>query len=268
MKKRVFLVLLITVLAAGAAFAQPEFKLSAGAGGLFVSDFGGGVQMKGDAMFGLASMEVKMDFPYSGGGGYAFFDATYAELSIGYSYSKLKPKFKGSMKTMGTETSLDPEDYASIPTIKMQNLNIGLLGKYPIAISKQFSIFPLLGVEWSQALSVKGKFEDLDGDGVDDEGEYRRMNSDGTYGSKAPGDWSALWFKGGVGMDLSFSESLYLRLDVLYGLRLPSKAEKDFVELMKTMVAEALPDSVQMSVDASPLKGHGLTAKLAIGFRF
>jgi len=266
MKKRVFLVLLITVLAAVAAFAQPEFKLSAGAGGLFVSDFGGGAQMKGDAMGGLVSTEVKIDFPYSGGGGYAFFDATYAELSIGYSFSKLKPKFKGSMKMMGTEMPIDPEDFSSIPTVKMQNLNIGLLGKYPIAISKQFSIFPLLGVEWSQALSVKGKFEDLDGDGVDDEGEYRRMNSDGTSGSKAPGDWSALWFKGGVGMDFSFTESLYLRLDVLYGLRLPSKAEKDIVDLMKAKATSESP--LPMSVDAKPLLGHGLTAKLAIGFRF
>jgi len=256
MEKRCFLALFIVLLAAGAAFAQPELKLSAGAGGFFGSDFGGGVQMTGDMMGGLASMDVKIEFPYSGGGGYAFFDATYAELSVGYFSGKLKPKFKGSAKVLGVEMPIDPEEYAAIPTVKISSLNIGLLGKYPIAIMDNLSLFPLLGIEYQAALSVK------DGDSGE---EYRRPNSDGSDGDKAPGDWSSLWFKAGVGMDFSFTESLYLRLNVLYGLRLPSKAEKDYVDLMKTMAAA---ESAGMSVDAKTLLGHGLTAKLAIGFRF
>jgi opacity protein-like surface antigen len=255
MKKRVFLTLLIAVLAVGAAFAQ-EIKFSAGVGGFFGSDFGGGVQMTGNIMGGLGSLDVKDEFPYSGGGAYAFFDATYAELSIGYFSGKLKPKFKGSTKVMGIESSMDPDDYPILPNIKIQSLNIGLLGKYPIAINDSFSFFPLLGIEYQVALSVKDeKFGE----------EYRRPNPDGSDGDKAPGDWSSLWFKAGAGMDFSFTESLYLRLDVLYGIRLPSKAEKDFVDFMKMMAGEM--DST-MTVDAKTLLGHGLTAKLAIGFRF
>jgi len=265
MKKRLLMALLIAVLTAGAAFAAPELKFSAGAGGLFGSNFGGGMQMTGEAMGGLASMDFKMEFPYSGGGGYAFFDATYAELSVGYFYGKIKPKFKGSLTILGVEMPINPEDYASIPIVKIQTLNIGLLGKYPIAINDKFSLFPLLGAEYQIALSVKGKFDDLDGDGEADEGEYRRTNSDGSLGSKAPGDWSSLWFKGGVGMDISFTDKLYLRLDLLYGIRLPSKAEKDMVDIMKKTAAE---EDSTMSVDAKTLLGHGLTAKLAIGFRF
>lgn len=43
MKKASLLALLIAVLVTGTAFAIPEFKLSAGAGGFFSNDFGGGL---------------------------------------------------------------------------------------------------------------------------------------------------------------------------------------------------------------------------------
>jgi len=251
MKKRVFLALFIALLAVGAAFAQPELKLSAGAGGFFGSDFGGGAQMTGKALGGFVSADVKIELPYSGFGGYAFFDATYAELSVGYFSSKLKPKIKASAKMFGTEIPIDPETYASIPTVKIQSLNIGLLGKYPVAIMDNLTLFPLLGIEYQAALSVKD---------VDSGEEYRNKDD-----KKAPGDWSSLWFKAGVGMDLSFTDQLYLRLGVLYGLRLPNKAEKEMVDQMKTIAGG---EDATMTMDAKTLLGHGLTAKLAIGFRF
>ena len=40
MAKKRFIVLVLAVFIAGGAFALPEFKLSAGAGGYFTSDFG------------------------------------------------------------------------------------------------------------------------------------------------------------------------------------------------------------------------------------
>jgi hypothetical protein len=55
MKKRICLGLVLAAVVAGGAFALPEFKLSAGAGGYFTSDFGGGVE----ASMGGQTMSVK-----------------------------------------------------------------------------------------------------------------------------------------------------------------------------------------------------------------
>jgi hypothetical protein len=255
MKKRLFMVLLITVLAAGAAFATPEFKLSAGAGGFFANDFSGGIDATANVnlfFINIMSIDTKVETPYYGGGGYVFFDATYAEISIGYFTGKVTPK--ASVKTNGMDMSDQIDDIVS-KYYKVSSLNFGLLGKYPIAINDKFSFFPLLGAEYQQALSVKDK----------DGHEWKNSNN-----KKAPGDWSSLWFKGGFGMDISFSKLIFLRMDVLYGLRLPTKAEKDIIDEFKKEIKEQMADQPSVTVDVDPktLQGHGLTAKLAIGFRF
>ena len=220
MKNRTILgvAMILAVIATGRAFAQPEFKLSAGIGGYFTSDFGGGYE----ASMGGESMSVQT--PYAGGGGFIFLDATFLELSLGFFGGSGDSKMEGGGEEMSfgmTNTGLD----------------IGLLGKYPIAISDQLSVFPLLGINYRVILSIKNE----DGEEADD-----------------PGDLSALWFKFGGGMDYSFTDSIYLRAGILYGLRLANKSEND----MKDMVAES------PGVDFKTLLGHGLEIKLAIGFKF
>jgi len=252
MKKRILMVLLIALMAAGVAFAQSEFKLSAGVGGFIGGDNGGGVEASASMSEAghTMSMKEKIEMPYFGGGGYMFLDATYAELSIGFFVGKITPEYAFEVKYDGIKISPPVE---AVPTYTVSSLNLGLFGKYPFVISDSFSFFPLLGIEYQAALSVK------DEDGI----EYRRM----TDGAKASGDWSSLWFKVGVGTDFSFTESLYLRLDVLYGIRLPSKAEKDIANFMKSSMREE-SEGPPMTIDAKTLLGHGLTAKLAIGFKF
>jgi hypothetical protein len=73
------------------------------------------------------------------------------------------------------------------------------------------------------------------------------------------GDFSALWFKFGGGVDYLLTPQIYLRFEALYGLRLPNKAENDLVDLFDDMGA---------SSDAKSLLGHGLTIKAAVGYRF
>jgi hypothetical protein len=87
MAKRHFLVLVLAAFAVGGLFAQEDsekpkkaFSISAGIGGFASGDFGGGFEdttKSGDVS--------KYETPYFGGGGYAYFDATYAELTIGFS---------------------------------------------------------------------------------------------------------------------------------------------------------------------------------------
>lgn len=175
-----------------------------------------------------------MKIPYSGGGVFAFFDATYAELSVGYFSGK--GKIKANIYFPPTFPLLPSYEINSSYTLS--SLNVGLFGKYPIAINDKFSLFPLLGIEAQFALSCK------------DENGEEYTNSDG---DKAPDDWSALWFKAGVGGDYSFTDQIYIRLEVLYGIRGPNRMEGS-------------PDLPGETSDT--LLGHGLTAKLAIGYKF
>jgi hypothetical protein len=204
------------------AFALPEFKLSAGAGGYFTSDFGGGVEAS------MGGQSGSMKTPYAGGGGFAFFDATYAELSLGF--------FGG-----GGTFKQEQGNFSSEYDMYFTGLDIGLLGKYPFTIGEKLSVFPLLGITYGVVLSAKNE----DGD------SYK--NSDG---DDAPGDFSALWFKLGGGLDFLFTDHIYLRGGLLSGLRLANTYEKDML------------DVIPSDADAKTLLGHGLEVKLAVGYRF
>jgi opacity protein-like surface antigen len=228
MRKKGLLVLVLAIFAAASAFAAPEFKLSAGAGGYFTSDFGGG----GEGSQGDYSKSIKT--PYFGGGGFAFFDATFVELSLG---------IWGGGGTYEEESDLPLAIYSAEFDTSVMGLDIGLLGKYPVAVNDKLTLFPLLGITYRIVLSAE-----IDGN------QYK--NSDG---DDASGDFSALWFKFGGGLDYSFTDAIYLRGDVLYGLRLANKFENDRVDSDK----ESYPDA-----DVKTLLGHGLEIKLAIGYRF
>jgi hypothetical protein len=217
--------LVLAALAAGGVSAKTDFGVSAGVGGLIGGDFGGGFESSGGTM--------KVEMPYFGGGGFAFLDVTYAELSFGISGGggklKMTAKYSGLSGTYEADWSIT-------------NLNIGLLGKYPIAINERFTVFPLLGIDFLAALSAK----DEDGNDLLD-----GLNALGGSDYKA-GDLSALWFKLGGGADFSITEKFYARLGLLYGLRLPNKVEKDMAD----------------DYDGETLLGHGLNVKLAVGYRF
>jgi hypothetical protein len=201
MAKKNLAVLIIAALTASGVFAQ-GIGLSAGVGGYFGSDFGGGYEIDGE----------KSDTPYFGGGGFAFFDAKYAELSVGV--------LGGGGK------------WSSEYTMSVMNMDLALLGKFPIAVGSSLTVFPLLGVDYQVALSIK----DEDGEALD-----------------KPGDYSALWFKLGGGLDYAITSKLYLRFDALYGIRLENEAERNAKKDFD---------------DVKALLGHGLTAKLAVGYKF
>jgi hypothetical protein len=224
MRKRVFLGLVLAAAVVGGAFALPEFKLSAGGGGYFTSDFGGGAEASG------GGQTISSKTPYFGGGLFGLFDATYAEVSLGFWFGGGSNK----QEYAGESGELD---------MSYMGLDIGLLGKYPFAINEKLSLFPLLGITYRIMLSAE------------DENGNQPKNSDG---DDAPGNLSALWFKLGGGVDYSLTDALYLRGGLLYGLRLANKAENDMVDYYDTMGAD----------DANPLLGHGLEIKIAVGYRF
>jgi hypothetical protein len=176
--------------------------------------------------------------PYSGGGGFVFFDANYAELSVGFfaGGGEMEAKIESNIPDVPVGSSKGDTSITA--------LTIGLLGKYPIALNQNLKVFPLLGIDYLAVLSLK----DEDGD------EY--TNADG---KESPGDFSALWFKFGVGADVALTQKVYLRIEALYGIRLANKFEND--------LKDELDAEGQDYFTTKTLLGHGLTIKLAAGFK-
>jgi hypothetical protein len=217
MAKKIVLALVLATFVAGGAFSQ----MSIGAGGFIGGDFGGGAEAS------VSGTKVKAETPYFGGGAFAFLDFVFAELSIGISGGG------GDMKvSSGGSTKWD---------WSITNFNIGLLGKYPVAMNNRLLLFPLFGIDYLIALSVK------------DDDDY----IENVFDIDA-GDFSALWFKFGGGVDYSLTNKIYLRFEALYGIRLANKAEKDMVDDAKDSGAS----------DVKALLGHGLTVKMAVGYKF
>jgi TolB-like protein len=193
--------------------------LSFGVGGLFLSDFNAGFIGQTPTYY------VDRKMPQLGGGVYVFFDATYAELSIAFSIAGGKDKSEGIFGTLRPEFDFS-----------MMNLNFALFGKYPLTINKKLSAFPLLGIEYAMCLNAV-------------ENGLAFIKEDG--GRAEAMDFSSLWFKLGAGLDISFTNTIYLRCEALYGVRLRNKFEKDFIDF---------------SSDGTAYVGHGLTARVAVGF--
>jgi opacity protein-like surface antigen len=214
-----FLVLILAAVAAAGAFAQPKLEFSAGLGGFFTSDFGGGYDC-----FHPSNYHVKGITPYAGGGGFAFFDATFVELSLGFFAAR------------GVENEYHDSHIFSSEKMSYTGLDIGLLGKYPFALGERFTLFPLLGFAYRHFTLAKR-------DGT-------RINT--------PGDFSAFWFKFGGGVDYAVTGTIYVRLGVVYGIRLANEREKGELDYYKNSGFPTTETSL----------GHGPDIKLAIGYKY
>ncbi|GHV84923.1 hypothetical protein AGMMS50230_05310 [Spirochaetia bacterium] len=215
--KKALIVVLFAAMIASAAFAAPP---------ALKMSAGGGVLFAGDLGGGMKIGSTDAyKTPWFGPGAFAFFDATYAEVGVDFIYGF------GTMSPTG----------GSDEKYKIMNLGFSLLGKYPFTFGK-ITAFPLLGIEYRFAVSAKDK----NGDNFDKGGN----------GPKAA-DFSALWIQIGGGVDYPITKQLYVRGELLYGIRLQNKAEKDSVD-------EAKRDGD----DAKRRWGHGPTIKIGVGYKF
>ena len=222
MGKKGLFVLVLTVVVTAGTFAMPdlpELRFSLGGGGYLTGDFGGGVRGRGNGMTGTIRT------PYFGGGAFIFLDATFVELSLGI--------FGGG----GTWS----EDLPGVPrytnSVSISGLDIGLLGKYPVVMSSQLTVFPLAGINFRSMFSVR------------DSGFGRLPHSS---------DFSALWFKLGGGLDYFFTDHIFLRGQVLYGFRVRNRVERDAVNYFNRYPG----------VSARARLGQGPTIRFAVGYRF
>jgi hypothetical protein len=196
---------------------------STGIGGFAVGDFGGGAKTK------ISGYEVSVNMGHFGGGIFVFFDAKYLETSLGY--------FMGVGK-WEMETDIPGTSNQKIGDLSLSGINIGLLLKYPFVINSKLKLFPALGINYQAVLSAK-----LD-------------NTEASH----PDDLSGIWFQFGGGLDYSFSQKIYLRLEALYGLRPKNSLEEDYIDLMNYLF------SGYSGIKTEAIPGHGPNIKLALGF--
>ena len=211
-------------------FAQPEFKLSAGGGGIFnihwynatlKEEYRNYTGMLGFPTFPTMNAMANGQFDTKdltvGGGFYGFFDATYAVLGAGLVFNKVTQKvdipYHPVVSLNGPETH----------KISFTQLNLSLMLKYPFAVSQSWKVFPMAGVDWQIALGnydskMKQNFQDL-------------ANSNPFFEIPKISDfWNSVWIRAGAGADYSLTERLFLRSELLYGFKLNSKFENKMKE--------------------------------------
>ena len=205
---------------------EPKFRMSAGGGGFMAGGFGGGIQW--------ANGE-RMEMPYAGGGMYLYLDAKYAEAFIGYSAAG------------GTWKSADVSDQNSLPQMQRACLSVGVLVKYPIGVGR-VQLFPLFGIDYEA--SISGSLKSPDGSVYDFDGAGGHPNADAL---------SASWVMFGGGVDYGLGRTVYLRAELLYGLRTPNS-----FEIERANVEKAKYNNEEVETVA----GNGIIFKAGIGVKF
>jgi hypothetical protein len=229
MKKLSILCAVIAVSSAP-VFSLPDFSLSAGGGGIFniqwkeaalrdqYKDYSGGdyghgisapTEQTQDAM--RQGLFDTKDLT-AGGGVYGFFDATYVEAGVALVFNRVSqtvaiPNLPSVSPTLNGEETHD---------FLFTQINLSLLLKYPFAVAEKLTIFPLAGIDGQIAVAdydenMQKDFQKIANMGYD-------MPNIGEF-------WNCLWVKAGVGADFALADSLALRGEVLYGVKINSKYE-------------------------------------------
>ena len=183
--KKSFLILALLAIITTGAFAQ-RFSMAAGGGALFDYNVGDGGKISGREGE-LHNLSI---------GGFGFFDATYVELDVSFTYGFLDAKYNFN--------------YSGNTKANALYLGFTVLGKYPIGMGG-FTLFPLLGADYNHMLSY------LNGD----KNLYDRPEKDGNFGLLA-----------GAGLDFPFSNALFLRAEAMFHLRFPNKDMTDVAKLI------------------------------------
>jgi hypothetical protein len=209
--------------------SRPKTIISVG-GGLFAAgEFGGGIMWSDEP-------KERIKMPYAGMGAYLFVDAKYALATASFSAGGKK----WESGNVGNKEDL--------PDMRRTSLSMGLYAKYPFIIDteEKLTLFPLAGFSYEASLS--GKLARTNGN------DYT-LNGEGVF-PEASG-LSAAWAQFGCGIDYSLNYRVYLRLELLYGLRGANTFENDMAALEKND-----------GVNAESKSGAGASIKIGAGYRF
>jgi len=110
-------------------------------------------------------------------------------------------------------------------------INIGAFAKYPLKCGEHVKIFPLMGLDYAASISGKIKYSNPEANAL-----------------------SSLWFKFGGGIDFDMGKTIYLRSELIYGLRAANTFE------------HFCADRLQSDVEAK--FGQEFGVKIGVGARF
>ena len=177
MTKKLLAALAVSALVTGGAFAQVQLS----AGGGFVFDGGRTSGMSMDAV-DVSAHETRLGF-----GGFAFLDATFAELSVGFMGGPMSYTATG----LGVSYTEDGFSFTA--------LDFTLLGRFPIAVGGgNITVAPLLGIGYNLVLGATYEGNDVF-EGSDD----------------SASDLSNFRILLGVGADFDINDNLFFRAQAL-----------------------------------------------------
>jgi opacity protein-like surface antigen len=250
------LILFLALAPVLSAPALPEFGLSAGGGlnlgGLFTLYT---INADENTKYGSTFVRLNQGIQQFNFGGYLFFDATYAELSLdiqgGVNAYKEAARIKQGGEIASTRKGTGSETM----------LGFTLLGKYPFSLGKGLFLYPLVGIEYQIALAEKRK--------PDKDREYDRTEGKTEFDDSRDYPlslWNSFFVDVGAGLDFEFRSPFYVRTEFLYSFRLPTPYETATIDWLKDTYAISQP-SLWGNPKMSGLT-HGPELRIAIGYRF
>ena len=254
MKRQICMVVMFLA-GAIAAFALPEFGLSAGIGGITGGHFTRYRMRAGEPE---ARLYADQNINLFETGVFAFFDATFATVSV---------FFQSGAGNFGEPISIGgyPLPEMSRSGQGWQNvLGFSLLGRYPFRLNDRLTVFPLLGMDYTITLIYRRTdaygfvYNRDDGIREDDRGGLGEGNA------FSLSDWNAFLITLGGGVEFDLTENIFLRGDLLYRIRLMTNYERRNLELMKGVSGD---DTLRFGNGLSGLSS-GPSFRLSAGWRF
>jgi len=233
-----------------AAFALPEFGLSAGIGGITGGHFTR-YRMRADGT--EARLYADQDISNFEAGAFAFFDATFVTASV---------FFQSGMGNFDEPISINGIHFPELSRSGQgwQNvLGFSLLGRYPFRLNNRFTVFPLLGMDY--VITLVYRRTDADGFIYNRDDGIREEDFDGAF---VLSDWNAFLVRLGGGVEFDLTDRIFLRGDLLYSIRLMTNYESRNLELMKIMSGD---DTLRFGNGLSGLSS-GPSFRLSAGWRF
>ena len=210
-------------------FAGSAFSLdwAIGGGGMFNLSWS-----NGESNHDVWTNTDKLTISRQGFGGFAFLGlGRYIELNFGFMY-KNPSKLTIADELLG---NIEQDMSGFDPVIALQ---FGAYFKYPIVMSERIVLFPTLGIDY----------------------EMNVNDSENLW-------WDDLWFRAGVGMDVFFSDRLFLRTHLIYGYGIMIGTDDSIFGSLNQAINYYAGYYWYDPFTANSYS-HGLLVKVGIGFMF
>ena len=245
MKKFVYAAI-IAILASVPVFGN-DFSMSFGGGGLVGGFF---TRYSLDAV-GLEGIRMKADqnADQCNYGFYAFFDATYFEVSVTYQRGVYSYSQTANVSALANFVTMSGDGWDTVA-------GFTILGKYPFRLNEKFSLFPLLGLEYQ--ISLRQQRTQADGYIYDRDDGLRERDKDGN--AFLLSDWNVFWVHIGCGMDVTLSEKVFLRFNLLYSIRTMTGYERKNLDMVKAQIGDPNPSMGGLT--------SGPSLRVSLGYKF